>query len=31
LKKSQYDELLSKMWKKDPTNPVNVNALKNGK
>ena len=24
LKKSQYDELLSKMWKKDPTNPVNV-------
>lgn len=24
LKKSQYDELLSKMWKKDPTNPVNI-------
>ena len=24
LKKSQYDELLSKMWKKDLTNPVNV-------
>lgn len=23
LKKSQYDELLSKMWKKDPTNPIN--------
>ena len=23
LKKSQYDELLSKMWKKDPRNPQN--------